>query len=153
MKKNVQLKNKFLDCYRIKILIGVFLKKHQLIKGNLADLCYPFTPNHLLSLNRNSNGTKGICNKLNGANVELSFKTKWNVDLTLTLNNSDWQKYFKICFKTYSDPFHQWFQYRILHRILGTQKLLHTVGISWSSLCYLFIWSYNKYTMCFNKLL
>ena len=139
LEKMYNLKINFLDYYRIKILIGVYLKKHQLVKGNLRlmDLCYPFIPKHLLSLYRNSNGRKAIYNKLNEANVDLSFKAKWNFDLTLTLNNSDWRKYFKICFKTYRDPFHQWFQYRILHRILGTQKLLHTVGISQSSLCLL----------------
>ena len=82
------LKINFLDYYRIKILIGIYLKKHQLVKGNLLDLCYPFIPKHLLSLYRNSNARKGIYNKLNEANVELSFKAKWNFDLTLTLNNS-----------------------------------------------------------------
>ena len=54
-----------------------------------------------------------------------------------SLNNSNWRKYFKIWFKTYRDPFHQWFQYRILHCILGTRKLLHTAGIPQSSLCLL----------------
>ena len=86
-------------------------------------------------LYRNSYGTKGIYNKLNEVQVDLPFKNKWNNDLTLNFDDSNWRKYFKICFRNYRDPFHQWFQYRILHRILGTRKLLHLFGISNSPFC------------------
>ena len=54
----------------------------------------------------------------------MTFKIKWHDDLQVILNNHSWQHVFKICFKTLNDPYLKWFPYRIIHRILGTQKLL-----------------------------
>ena len=65
----------------------------------------------------------------------MAFKIKWHDDLQVILNKYSWQHVFKICFKTLNDPYLKWFQYRIIHRILGTQKLLHKMGISDSSKC------------------
>ena len=42
---------------------------------------------------------------------------------------------FKLCFRASFDPYHKWFQYRILHRILGTQQFLYKIGLSKSPKC------------------
>ena len=48
-----------------------------------------------------------------------------------------WRQLFRICFKTIQDPYFKWFQYRIMHRILGTQIILHKMGVADSNKCLL----------------
>ena len=69
--------------------------------------------------------------------IDMAFKVKWHEDLQIFFNDQTWQHFFNIWFKTVSDPYLKWFQYRILHRILGTQKHLHRMEISQSSKCLL----------------
>ena len=65
-------------------------------------------------------------------------KRKWHSDIDLELNRKSWQQKFRICFKTiHNNAALLWFQYRILHRILGTQNNLCKMGISKSSTCLL----------------
>ena len=89
----------------------------------------------LSDLHFNTTGTKGIYNKLNKVNIEKDFQRKWHQDIGIILDTSAWQQKFRICFKTIHDPYYKWFQYRILHRILGTQKSLYKMQISDSSNC------------------
>ena len=53
----------------------------------------------------------------------MSFKNAWNNELNINIDEDTWQKAFKI-----QDNNLIWFQYRILHRILGTQKLISKIG-------------------------
>ena len=133
--KKVLTKNKFPYYYRIKILIAIFLKKYQYLGGDFTILAHPFIPKHLVFLFSNLYGTKGFYKKINETTLDVSFKDKWHNDLNSSFSNANWENYFRICLKAYKDPFHKWFQYRILHHILGTQKLLHKVGISNSPIC------------------
>ena len=50
--------------------------------------------------------------------------TKWNFDLDINLQNHEWNEIYKTCFKSISDNYLIWFQYKILNRILGTQYLM-----------------------------
>ena len=56
---------------------------------------------------------------------------KWNTEF----NNLDWKSIFKKCMNISKDPQLQWFQARLLHRILPTQKYLTLCKIADSSLC------------------
>ena len=67
----------------------------------------------------------------------MSFKTAWNNELNINIDEDTWQKAFKICFKLIQDNGLIWFQYRILHRILGTQKLLSKIGKTSTPKCLL----------------
>ena len=111
------------------------LPKKTSIFGDFTILSRPFIPKHLVFLFSNLYGTKGFYKKLNETTIEVSFKDKWQNDLNSVFNNANWQNYLRICLKVYKDPFHKWFQFRILHCILGTQILLHKVGISNSLIC------------------
>ena len=135
LEQKYALKINFLHYHKIKILIGILLKKYQEIKGDFTKLTRPCMPTQLVFIFTNQYGMKGIYNILNKTNLDLTFKNEWHLELDLTFNNNTWQKFFRICWKNYKDPFHKWFQYRILYRILGTQKLLHKIGISNSPLC------------------
>ena len=59
---------------------------------------------------------------LNKRHLTLTFKQKWYDDLTIELKDNIWRQLFRICFKTIQDPYFKWFQYRLMHGILGTQK-------------------------------
>ena len=133
LEQKYALKINFLHYHKIKILIGILLKKYQEIKGNFTKLTRPCMPTQLVFIFTNQYGMKGIYNIINKTNLDLTFKNKWHHELDLTFNNNTWQNFFRICWKNYKDPFHKWFQYRILYRILGTQK--HKIGISNSPLC------------------
>ena len=69
--------------------------------------------------------------------IQMGFKGKWSENLNLHLEPITWKQIFLICVKTVNDYELIWFQYRILHRILGTQKLLHQIRISETDKCLL----------------
>ena len=58
----------------------------------------------------------------------MSVKNAWNNELIINIDEDTWQKAFKICFKWIQDNNLIWFQYRLLHRFLGTQKPLSKIG-------------------------
>ena len=47
----------------------------------------------------------------------------------------NWKDIYNISFNTIQDNFYKWFQYRLIHRILGTRTLLSTINIAESDLC------------------
>ena len=53
----------------------------------------------------------------------------------MNIQEKTWEVVFHICFKTVQDNNLIWLQYRILHRILGTQHLLNKMGKAACSLC------------------
>ena len=61
------------------------------------------------------------------------YKHKWEVELGLTHYN--WERCNKLIFETVSDKYLQWLQYRIVHRIIGTNKSLFVMKIKNSPLC------------------
>ena len=65
----------------------------------------------------------------------MKFKTKWNEDLGIEIKKYTWEQFFTVCFKTVQENKLIWFQYRLIHRILGTQRLLYKMGIVQSELC------------------
>ena len=80
-------------------------------------------------------GSKWYYNHMVNQSCNLALKGKWSDDLKLNLNANTWDQIFTICFKIVTNNSLVWFQYKILHRILGTQKLLHQMGKSESDLC------------------
>ena len=61
------------------------------------------------------------------------FKLKWNQ--SLDCNVIPWRPLYKSCFYSILDNHYAWFQYRILHRILGVQDLLFKIKISDTNKC------------------
>ena len=53
----------------------------------------------------------------------------------MNIQEKNWELTFQICFKTVQDNEIIWLQYRVLHRILGTQYILKKIGKAESSLC------------------
>ena len=60
-------------------------------------------------------------------------QTKWNT--FFSLNELDWEYIYSLPFKYSKDSYLQWFQTRIVHRILGTNSLLYKMNIKNDNLC------------------
>ena len=135
IEKRYTLKMSYLEYDRVRGLIMKFVRSYQ--KGNNFDFIRPCLQKNLAYLLLNKYGTKGIYNKINKSFHEMTFQRKWSHDIDIQSNAKSWQQIFRICFKTIEDPFYKWFQYRVIHRILGTQDSLFKMGISDSSTCLL----------------
>ena len=76
-------------------------------------------------------GNLAVNSKFQEKNVLPTAVIKWNSEF----QGINWKNIFKHCFKTSKDPQLQWFQTRLLHRILPTQKYLALCKITDSPLC------------------
>ena len=77
-------------------------------------------------------GNKFVKDKLLEDNVSPTSTAKWNMQF----NGLNWKTIFTNCFKVSSDSQLQWFQSRLIHRILPTNKYLFTCNLKDSSTCY-----------------
>ena len=131
---NIQRIN-FLDYYRLKIVIDKFIKEHK--TRDSFNFLQPCILNSIRIILSGSKGTKYFYENLNKRHLTLIFKQKWHDDLKVDLKDDIWRQLFRICFKTIQDPYFKWFQYRIMHRILGTHIILHKMGVADSNKCLL----------------
>jgi hypothetical protein len=76
-------------------------------------------------------GNKYVQVTLAATNVPPTCVQKWN----LAYDNLDWKTIFQLCYTTTSDIQLRWFQIRLLHRILPTEKYLFDCKIVDSPLC------------------
>ena len=76
-------------------------------------------------------GNKHIQKILNIKNLVPSAIAKWN----RSFENLNWEKIFNKIYTTSNDVQHRWFQYRLIHRILPTQRYLFLTKIADSPIC------------------
>ena len=76
-------------------------------------------------------GNKFVQSTLMGYDVIPAGIIKWN----RTFLHQDWKKTFRHCFRTTVDTQLRWFQSRILHRLLPTEKYLFLCGITDEPVC------------------
>ena len=69
--------------------------------------------------------------------LNLKYKGKWNSELDLQIDKFTWRHIFYICFKSVYNNDLVWLQYKTLHRILGTQRMMFNMKITGSDLCQL----------------
>ena len=109
--------------------------------ANIDSYC-PVIPTLLIKLRKGRRGCRDICTQLHTfTECELSkAQLKWSEELNLTPQFL-WSDAFSLPFVIFKDTKIRWFQYRILHRILTTNRFLKIIKIADSDLC-----SYcNKY--------
>ena len=80
-------------------------------------------------------GCRHIYNKIYCQTFESKYKDKWNSDLDLQIDKFTWKHIFYICFKSVYNNDLVWFQYKTLHRILGTQRMMFHMKFTGSDLC------------------
>lgn len=96
---------------------------------NRPHICKPF---HILASCKC--GTKPVYSIfINSLHKKPHNELKWEVDIPDLCQN--WKIINNDIFKLTQDVRLRWFQYRILHRILGTNELLFKMGIKESNLC------------------
>ena len=74
-------------------------------------------------------------NCLNENNSQPACVSKWNQKLSTNYNMNDWKTFFSIPFTVTNDRKMQWFQIRILHRIIGTNDFLYKIKYIENNLC------------------
>ena len=94
----------------------------------------PVQPLAISYILRNKKGCRGICkifveNKM----PHISFP-KWGIDLNLD-DNFNWQTVLSLPFNIEQDTNLKWFQFRIIHRILGTNYLLTKMRLKQNDKC------------------
>ena len=97
--------------------------------------CRPVIPKLITVLNKNKKGCRDMYDMfLLDIKFTNSYLTKWKADLDIRDN---WQTddIHALVFKCTNDITIRWFQYRIVHRILATNKFLYKIKIATSPLC------------------
>ncbi len=98
-------------------------------------LIRPICPKYLYSiLNNGIRGKKVYDFFIEALQKEQKYKNKWATELDLQNNDTFW-KQINIGVKSPMEVQLQWFQYRIIHRIIGTNSFLYKIGLSESPLC------------------
>ena len=94
---------------------------------------YPYIPFHISCLLKNKKGCKDVYCILNSEVHSPTAISKWN---TVFENDPlDWKSIFTVCFKTTKDSSLQWFQYRLIHRIIPVGSYLKKIQIKPTDTC------------------
>ena len=80
-------------------------------------------------------GCKDVYNMINTQEVKSKYKLKWNTDITLNIDNLTWKCFFKQIFNNVKNNYLIWFQYNLIHRILGTKYTLCKMSIENTNIC------------------
>ena len=122
----------FLNYYTIRTLINKVKVKNKLEINCKIDR--PFIPYCIKSL-ISGIGSKPIYQLLQDQKVEPKNEAKWKLDLPLGNDDTIWKLVYKTCFFSIQDNSYIWFQFRVVHRIIGVQNLLYKTKISQTDMC------------------
>ena len=107
---------------------GVLLAVSKCIKQKREYVKYnnlrPFVPPNLSNILKFPKGLQPMRNILNSDIRNPACKIKWSNVLNIQPTEKEWKQIFSLPFLITNDTSIQWFQYRINHRILGTNQLL-----------------------------
>lgn len=95
----------------------------------------PTLPPTLKDITINKKGSKAMYNILNNNTSMPTSQAKWLEKPSVTFNKEEWKQIYSLPFNITKDSKLQWFQIRILHRILGTNDLLYKIKYKDSPLC------------------
>ena len=121
------------DYLRLTSAVNKFVNNNK--KESLFSVNNPQLPHHIKILFKNSKGCKDFRDVINKSNLSMKFKNKWQTKLNITINEISWKQCFKILHFSINDNYYKYFQYKIVHRILGTNSLLYKIGISENNKC------------------
>lgn len=126
----------FLTEHRFINSIKTFIKNY-IQHDHRAPVTYqtPTIPFHIESLILHKKGVKQIYTTLQIKNYRPYSSEKWNRDLQLTIDPATWRSIFKSCFRSITDNYLIWHQYKLITRILGTKYLLHKMKLCLSPAC------------------
>ena len=95
----------------------------------------PIIPKYLEILRKDTKGSRALYDIfLNNITLTPKAENRWELLLNLGYD-LNWKNIYQNIFNFTNDTKHIWFQYRIVHRILATNKYLHTIKINNDPLC------------------
>ena len=124
----------FLEYNSLLRAIKSYMHKYDNQETLIIDLQKPSLPDSAKLLLSNRKGSKAIYNVINKTNCIPIAQSKYEI-MGLVTNTQVWNKYYILPFKCSKSTDIQWFQYRILHRILGTNYLLYKIKYISSDKC------------------
>ncbi len=115
----------FLIYHGILSAIRKYLKERKSAEQNLQKTFGPLLPNKLKIFLKSKKGSKDMYNILTNKTEIPKSEGKWDGSLNKV---HEWKKINTLVFSTTKSTKLQWFQYRIIHRILGTNHLLYKMN-------------------------
>ena len=96
----------------------------------------PFIPFNFEVLLRDKRGSKRFLQIfISSKKFVRKYAEKWNNKLHIDYNLSQWSSVFKVSFSCTTDTKLRWFQFRLIHRILGTNLFLFKINKADSNTC------------------
>ena len=141
----------FLTFQQLKCAIKKCLTDLSLKTENICKQHRPIIPPHLRLILKDSKGSKSIYQSLNKNNDQPVCIQTWAQKLNISIDFDEWKQIFFLPFLITKDSYIQWFQYRIIHRILGVNKFLYKIKYIDSSDCTFCTDIENNNLECFNK--
>lgn len=127
-----EIQTNFLEFYGIKSVVENYVRRIG-IHFNSIVLTNILLPFNVKGICKNKKGCKDMYEILNSKVIVAKNELKWNtVFENVQLN---WKIIYDVPAKCCSNTKLHWFQYRIMHRILGTNDLLTKMNIKQNNLC------------------
>ena len=132
IKNRFGFKPNFFNYFTMRSLLKKFIEQNSF--SNNFEFHRPYIPLNIRLLVGPQAGSKNIYKVFQqSCGIVPNNELKWNQ--SLDCNVIPWRPLYKSCFYSILDNHYAWFQYRILHRILGVQDLLFKVKISDTNKC------------------
>jgi hypothetical protein len=119
------IQTNFLTYHGVITAIRFYIKKSNIPINNLEKLNGSLIPNIIKTFMKSPKRSKDMHNILNSNSSKLKCEKKWMEALNVILN---WKEIYRLPFITATNSNLKWFQYIIIHRILGTTSLLYRIN-------------------------
>ena len=134
LEKKYKIKINFLEYHRVKRKVEKFTTN---IKDSYCP--QPIIPKQVECLHTTKKCTKSFyCSQLKGSGSWEDYgqiKLKWDKHLKANINLEDWKGVYQICFISIDDNNIKWFQYRVIHMLLGTRQYQFKTKILDNPMC------------------
>ena len=122
-----------MNIYQVREATKAFIQQNKV--SNDFAINQPFIPFHFKLLYKSKKGSKDFYHALNNKFRDYCVVTKWSNELYVNFTSEDWKRIHAISYYSISENYYKWFQFRLVHRILGIHKRLYLVKLSDSALC------------------
>ena len=130
-RQKYNMKTNFLEYNSLLRAVKIYIKKSNVYETQI-DIQKPSLPENAKLLLSNVKGSKIFYNLINKT---ISIPVAQSKYQNIVMNTQDWKKYYTLPFKCSKSTDIQWFQFRILHRIIGTNYFLYKIKYTNTDRC------------------